>query len=97
MWQDVPENKGVILTWYEAKEYCEELDLGNYDDWWLPSEAELSSILDTSRPTGRMIKKGFIYYKGREYWTASTYAWNAPHAWVISFGDGSPYALLKEE
>ena len=98
MWQDVAENRGVILTWSEAKENCESLDLEGYDDWWLPSESEMSTIIDNSRPTGRKIKTGFIYYKKNSaYWSASTYAWNAPHAWVVDFGNGATYTLPKEE
>lgn len=98
MWQDVAENRGVILTWNEAKENCEELDHAGFDDWWLPSESEMSTIVDTSRPVGRKIKKGFVYYKkSSTYWTASTYAWNAPHAWVIDFGNGASYTLPKEQ
>jgi hypothetical protein len=98
MWQDVVENKSVILTWQEAKENCEELDLEGFDDWWLPSESELATIVDVTRPAGRKIKKGFVYYKNDSvYWTSSTYAWNAPHAWVIDFGSGASYTLAKEE
>ena len=98
MWQDVVENKSVILTWQEAKENCEELDLEGFDDWWLPSESEMATIVDVSRPAGRRIKKGFIHYKKNgTYWTASTYAWNAPHAWVVDFGSGASYTLPKEE
>ena len=97
MWQDVPENKGTLHTWPEAKVYCEELDLDGFDDWWLPSEQELVSIIDTSRSTGRMIKKGFIYFKPRYYWSATTYAWNAPHAWAISFKDGYAVSVEKEQ
>lgn len=98
MWQDVAENRGVILTWEEAKENCESLDYAGFDDWWLPSESEISTIIDNSRPSGRKIKKGFIYYKkNSSYWTSSTYAWNAPHAWVIDFGNGASYTRPKEE
>lgn len=97
MWQDVPQNKGTLHTWHEAKEYCEELDESGFDDWWLPSEAELSSIIDTSRREGRMIAKGFIYFKPRYYWTSTTYAWNAPHAWVISFNNAYSISVEKEQ
>ncbi len=97
MWQDVPENKGTLYTWNEAKEYCEELDEGDFDDWWLPSEQELVSIVDTTRSDGRMIQKGFIYFKPRYYWTATTYAWNAPHAWAVSFKNGFSIAIDKEK
>ncbi len=98
MWQDVAENRGVILTWEEAKENCETLYYEGFDDWWLPSESELSTIVDASRPKGRRIKAGFVYYKQNStYWSASTYAWNAPHAWVVDFGNGVSYTLPKEE
>jgi len=98
MWQDVAENRGVILTWYEAKESCEALDQAGFDDWWLPSESEMATIVDNSRPNGRKIKKGFVYYKNNAtYWSASTYAWNAPHAWIVDFGNGASYTLPKEE
>ncbi len=96
MWQDVPENKGTLYTWDEAKEYCQELDLGDFEDWWLPSEAELASIVDIKRPQGRRIQNGFIYYKAKPYWSASTYSWNAPDAWVISFDSGISYSQKKE-
>jgi len=97
MWQDIPENRGVIYTWEEAKEYCEALDQDGFDDWWLPSESELTSIVNLDRPAGRKIMTGFTYYKGAAYWTSSTYAWNAPHAWVIDFGTGSSYSLEKAQ
>lgn len=96
MWQDVPENRGVIHTWYEAKEYCEALDDAGFDDWWLPSEAELFTIVDPSRPRGRRIRSGFVHFKGAPYWSASTYAWNAPHAWAVDFAAGTSFTLEKE-
>lgn len=97
MWQDVPENKAVLLTWQEAKEQCDALEQEGYDDWWLPSESELATLVNLDRPAGRRIMTGFTYYKGAPYWTASTYAWNAPHAWVIDFGTGSSYTLEKTQ
>jgi len=97
MWQDVPQNKGAVLTWQEAKEYCEALGQEGYDDWWLPSESELATIVNLERPEGRRIKTGFTYYRGSPYWTSSTYAWNAPHAWVVDFGSGSSYTLEKSQ
>ena len=97
MWQDAPENKEVLLTWQEAKEQCDTLDEGGFDDWWLPSESELATLVNLDRPAGRRIMTGFTYYKGAPYWTSSTYAWNAPHAWVIDFGTGSSYTLEKTQ
>ncbi len=96
MWQDVPENRGVLFTWEESKEHCEALDESGYEDWWLPSEQELISIVELSRPQNRKIQAGFVYYKPAGYWSASTYSWNAPHAWVISFKNGASYSAEKE-
>ncbi|MEA3522512.1 MAG: DUF1566 domain-containing protein [Campylobacterota bacterium] len=97
MWQDIPENRGTLYTWDEAKTYCEELDLEDYEDWWLPSEAELVTIIDSTRPRARKIQKGFIYYKAKPYWTASTYSWNAPDAWVVSFDTATSYSEDKRK
>ena len=97
MWEDSPENKGTLHTWKDAKYYCADLEEGGFDDWWLPSEQELVTIVDTSRPNGRKIAKGFVYYKPRYYWTSSTYAWNAPHAWAISFKHGASVSVEKDQ
>lgn len=97
MWQDSPENREHIHTWSEAKEYCEALQNDGYSDWWLPSEAELFTIVDTSRPRGRRIARGFVHFKGAPYWSSSTYAWNAPHAWVVDFAGGTSFTLEKRE
>lgn len=42
MWQQSPPVEG--MTWYEAKEYCENLEFGGYSDWRLPTLKELFSI-----------------------------------------------------
>jgi hypothetical protein len=45
MWEQVPcETEG--LSWDEAVEYCEDLELGGYTDWRMPSCKELFSISD---------------------------------------------------
>lgn len=44
--QDLSEK---AMSWEEAGEYCENLELGGYDDWRLPSIKELWSIRDFSQ------------------------------------------------
>ena len=36
-------------TWEEAENYCSELNFGGHDDWRLPTQRELLSIVDISR------------------------------------------------
>ncbi len=46
MWETIP--LGGKMTWEEAVEYCENLTLGGYDDWRIPTVEELFSISDFS-------------------------------------------------
>lgn len=47
MWQYAEELRQ--MTWREALEYCEALELGGFDDWRLPSVKELQSIANYGR------------------------------------------------
>ncbi len=52
MWQKSPDAKPDTLegrvTWYEAEEYSNKLQLGGYSDWRLPSIKELISLVDAN-------------------------------------------------
>lgn len=45
-WQQVPVDERFM--WDEAVEYADNLELGGYDDWRMPSTKELYSIADFS-------------------------------------------------
>ncbi len=44
MWQQADD--GTRREWAEALAYCEALDLGGHQDWYLPNSKELQSIVD---------------------------------------------------
>lgn len=76
MWQQSPPVEG--MTWYEAKEYCENLEFGGYSDWRLPTLKELFSIsnfeqgwpyLDT---TYFKLSNGYVS-KDEQYWADNHY------------------------
>jgi hypothetical protein len=46
IWQQVPVDDSK--TWQEAKDYCTDLELGNYTDWRMPTAKELYNISDFS-------------------------------------------------
>ncbi len=89
-WQDNEEAKTVEKTWYGAKNYCSNLGLGGYHDWYLPSKEELKTIGDTTygtpsiNPIFQNIEFGF-------YWSSSFYGHDNPsyeweEAWGVFFG-----------
>lgn len=41
MWQDNEEINEGYYSWYNAKEYCKDLELNGYTDWHLPSADEM--------------------------------------------------------
>lgn len=44
MWQQIPISES--MSWEEAIEYCENLELAGYDDWRIPTAKELFGISD---------------------------------------------------
>jgi hypothetical protein len=40
---------GAVCSWEEAKNHCDALVLGGFDDWRLPTKIELESIVDDTR------------------------------------------------
>lgn len=97
MWQDIRANKELLFSWEEAKEYCEDLRFHGYEDWWLPEESQLALLIDMKRKKGKRIRKEFRYFKPAPYWTATTYAFNAPHAWYIDFDTGYSRSEIKDK
>jgi len=97
MWQDIPSNKELLFTWEEAKEYCEDLRFYGYEDWWLPGEDQLVTIIDMKRPDGKKIRQGFHNFRPSPYWTSTTYAFNAPHAWYVDFYSGYSFSTRKQK
>ena len=71
MWQDDAAAASNSLYWPEAVTYCDNLSLGGYTDWRLPSINELRSTMDYSQVD-------FTYdvfqnrYGSGQYWTSTT-------------------------
>lgn len=45
-------DNGSAIGWNDANAYCEELTLGGFDDWYLPTSDQLSGIYDPNNVTG---------------------------------------------
>jgi hypothetical protein len=78
------------FIWEDARNYCNQLTKGNRMGWRLPTIQELSSLVDPSvAPPGPTLPSGhpFSNVQSSGYWSATTYANNAP-AWVVNFSNG---------
>ena len=76
------------FSWDEAKQKCEELELNEYDDWYLPSIDELDILIKSKDQIG-----GFTY--NSNYWSSSEYG--SDYAWYHDgfhphYNNGSTYA-----
>lgn len=76
MWQQTPPAEG--MTWYQAKEYCENLEFGGYDDWRMPTLKELFSISNFSEGWPYIDREYFDLSsehisKDEQYWADNKY------------------------
>lgn len=85
MWQR--EDDGRQRTYLRARFYCEALELGGFDDWRLPTLAEIQSIVDYERvvPT---IDPIFAKTRPMNYWSSTSCADELDRIWVLYFGHG---------
>ena len=66
MWQ--VDEDGEERKYGEALMYCQMLDLGEYDDWRLPTKEELHRL---AYPGYEILKKIFPNLQEERYWAAS--------------------------
>lgn len=88
MWQQADD--GTRRDWPAALAYCEALDLGGHDDWYLPNSKELQSIVDYRRTTLPAIDTSVFKItedsETLDYWTSTTFGDWKNYANVIAFG-----------
>jgi len=88
MWQDNGDVVSKKLTWDQSKTYCQELSLGGYNNWRLPSVKELQSIIDKNYDPA--IKKEFKHVAPSYYWSNSVHGMSSKKtAWSIYFKNGT--------
>jgi hypothetical protein len=77
---------GDTVTWCDANNYCDALDLAGHDDWRLPNARELQSIVDYGRinPSIDPVFGALPEY----YWSSTTHVETQNDAWGVGFNVG---------
>jgi hypothetical protein len=70
---------------HPAAQWCSNLNINGYTDWYLPAKDELNLIYNN-------FKKDFIK---DFYWTSTEHTANTTHAWIHYFYNGCQYNFYK--
>lgn len=91
MWQ---QDTGPLSNFDDASSYCNQLDLGGFDDWEVPSVWELSTIVDFSTISPAVDVSVFPEtYTTNEYYQTRNHTIDGAHTnWSIDFTYGGSYA-----
>ncbi len=74
----------------EAERYCDDLTLGQNDDFRLPTRIELVSLLDLGRSEPAIDPEAFPATPGEWFWSSSRSAGDPTRAWYAYFYFGYP-------
>jgi hypothetical protein len=112
MWQDNADVTTVKKPWISetnylgrryddtsgdtAMSYCENLELGGYSDWRLPTVEELMMLSDKST-INNAIDDTFVNVSGEVYWSSTSLKDKAFKAWGVSFDNGVDRWLDKSK
>jgi hypothetical protein len=88
MWQST---EILPQKWENALAYCEELQLGGFDDWRLPTLKELMTLVDEEHTAPSIDTSYFPATRAAAYWTSTTFSGHPGFAWYIRFDNGLEY------
>ena len=98
--QKTEENEPNILSYDDATAYCENLSLGNSDNWRVPTRKEYSTLLNLGRLSPSLDLTYFPYYTSTpttvHYWTASDYHDDPTKVWLMQLSWGIIEVASKE-
>ena len=85
MWQ---KSDGGEMTFEAALKWCEDLILGGFTDWRLPTAHELFSINHFDRINPALNTLIFVKSSAQYWWSSETKADDSTRIWVVNAGGG---------
>ncbi|MBN1945942.1 MAG: DUF1566 domain-containing protein [Bradymonadales bacterium] len=76
-------------NWEDALSYCDGLSWGEQEDWRLPDEYELQSLVDYGRQTAPFVGTSFPATPSDLFWSSSFRAADTGQAWGLHFDTGA--------
>lgn len=78
---------------HPAGQFCNGLQVGGFDDWYLPSRDELMMLWRNLGPRRKNTPELFREdaaeaFETEWYWSSTEYARNSLYAWMVNFGNG---------
>lgn len=86
IWEDSYESKSVTKNFYEAENYCNNLNLGGFVDWRLPTRLELISLIDDTKYNP--MSSGLQNITASAYLSSSIAVGTSNYVWYVDFLDG---------
>jgi len=87
-WQDDAAVKTIRKSWIDAVDYCQTLTTGGKDDWRLPNNKELHTLMKYTSTSPTIDTSVFQNYYPGYYWSSTSYFSNRSKALHLSFHDG---------
>lgn len=88
IWQDDTDAKEIMLTWSEAKLYCQKLQLDNHNDWALPNMQQLHELFETSQNLKNNTKEW--------YWSNESDKENLKNGMMVEFSYNNESSYRKD-
>jgi hypothetical protein len=95
VWARTANLAGEMLTWEDCITYCKNLTLGNRKGWRLPTQKELSHLIDPSQKNPALPKGHPFTIIKYTYWSGTTHEDLSDFAYYVEFAEGIMGAFTK--